>query len=262
MSGDLLPALAKAVTDEKLLTQIYGDLAKPGVTQVGKALSTILGFGNTILWPIQLLNERTRISLKANLDRYREKISSIPTEKIVPIPPEVGVPVVEKLAYVADKDLRELYVELLTKASNIDTQSQAHPSFVNVLNNISPDEAHLLQQIRQKTGVIPFVSARLVNPESGAFMPWRDLEIEVAPETKIAYAGNLPAYLSNLEGLGLIQIRRDIHMLPLEIYDSLKQRITSQSGSVRIGQFSLLQHDLGKIEATQFGWMFFGACCS
>jgi len=55
-----------------LLKEIYGDLAKPGVSQVGKALSTVVGLGNTILWPVALLNER---------QKYLWKIISISTVK-------------------------------------------------------------------------------------------------------------------------------------------------------------------------------------
>ena len=136
MSAELLTALAIAATQRELLTQLYGDLAKPGVAQVGKALSTVLGLGNTILWPIQLLNERARIRLESNLERFRQKVSQIPLEKVTPVAPEIGVPIAEKLSYVADRDLRELYTNLLAKASNVDTVSQAHPSFVNVLRNL------------------------------------------------------------------------------------------------------------------------------
>ncbi len=90
MTAEWLPSLAKAAGDQGLLTQLYGDLAKLGVSQVGKALSTVLGLGNTILWPVQLLNERARITLEINLESYREKVSKIPEDKVNEVPPEVG----------------------------------------------------------------------------------------------------------------------------------------------------------------------------
>jgi len=39
-----------------LIKEIYGDLAKPGVTQVGNALGTVIGLLNTCLSPIKYLN--------------------------------------------------------------------------------------------------------------------------------------------------------------------------------------------------------------
>lgn len=260
MSAEWLPALAKATSEEGLLTQIYGDLAKPGVSQVGKALSTVLGLGNTVLWPIQLLNERARLALDVNLERYREKIAQIPDEEISPVPPEVGVPIAEKLSYVSDPDLRELYINLLAKASSTATQSQAHPSFVNVLNNLSPDEAQLVRQFQQQGGAIPFISAKFLNPMKNHWIQLVDVHISFKPETKIEFPANLPAYVSNLEGLGLINVRRDIFVVPETQYQPLESELTLRFSGVRPAEFSQFQCDRGKIEVTHFGRLFISAC--
>ena len=260
MTAEWLPPLAKAASEQGLLTQIYGDLAKPGVSQAGKALSTVLGLGNTMLWPIQLLNERARIALEANLERYREKVAQIPDEKISPVPPEVGVPIAEKLSYVSDPDLRELYTNLLAKASSTDTQSQAHPSFVNVLNNLSPDEAQLVRQFQRQAGAIPFITAKFVNPTKNHWLQLVDVHFELLPETKIAFPANLPAYVSNLEGLGLIDIRRDIFVVPETVYQPLENELESRFKGNAPADFSLFRCERGRIEVTRFGWLFIAAC--
>ena len=59
----------------ELLKEIYGDLAKPGVQNVGIALSAILGLGITIMWPIMWANERTKIALEHNLLKYKTRIA-------------------------------------------------------------------------------------------------------------------------------------------------------------------------------------------
>lgn len=263
MIPELLPTLANAIKEEKLLTQIYGDLAKPGVSQVGKALSTVLGLGNTILWPIQLLNERARIALEANLECYREKIAQIPEEKITAVPTEVGVPIAEKLSHVSDPDLRELYTNLLAKASNVDTQLKAHPSFVNILNNISPDEALLLRQFQKQGGGIPFMTAKYVNPQKNHWLQIIDLYFDLLPETKISCFENLPAYMSNLEGLGLIDIRRDIFVVPETVYESLELELEQKyKDALRPAEYSSFRCERGKIEVTRLGWLFVDACVS
>lgn len=260
MTAEWLPSLAKAAADQGLLSQLYGDIAKPGVSQVGKALSTVFGFGNTLLWPVQLLNERARISLEANLDRYREKVSQIPEEKIVAIPPEVGVPIAEKLSFVSDPDLRELYTNLLAKASSSETQSQAHPSFVNVLNNLSPDEAQLVRQFMQQAGVIPFITAQFVNPQTNYWLQLVDIHFSILPDTKLAFPENLPAYVSNLEGLGLINVRRDIFVVPVEVYVPLESELEENFKTSPPPEYPLFRCQRGKIEVTRFGWLFIQAC--
>ena len=261
MSAELLPTLAKAAADQGLLTQLYGDLAKPGVSQVGKALSTVLGLGNTLLWPVQLMNERARLSLEANLERYREKVSQIPQDKVAEVPPEVGVPIAEKLSYVSDPDLRELYTSLLAKASNSETQSQAHPSFVNVLNNMSPDEAQLVRQFQREGGAVPFVTAKYVNPQKNHWLQLVDVHFSVQSDTKLTFPGNLPAYVSNLEGLGLIDVRRDIFVVPEDVYAPLQSQVEAQFKDLqRPPEFSQFRCERGKIEVTRFGWLFIQAC--
>ena len=48
---DLMKKVGEAVPE--ILKEVYGDLAKPGAQQAGKALGTIVGLGNTILWPVE-----------------------------------------------------------------------------------------------------------------------------------------------------------------------------------------------------------------
>ncbi len=133
-----------------LLKEIYIDLARPGVSQVGKAIGAVLGLGNTVLWPLHLLNERARIALEANLDRYRRRLENAPVEQVEPVPPEIAVPILEQLSYVSDGTLSEMYAGLLANASLRGHQQNIHPTFIRILASLSPDEALLLQQLLAK----------------------------------------------------------------------------------------------------------------
>lgn len=146
---DLLKEIAQSPA---VIKEVYGDLAKPGVQQVGKALSTIIGLGNTMLWPLALMNEKAKIALESNLERYRNKLKDTLPDEVCEVPPEIGVPIAEKLSYVTNEELSEMYTELLANASQINKANVAHPSFVNVINNISPDEAILIKSIKGNAG--------------------------------------------------------------------------------------------------------------
>lgn len=260
MTPELLPILAEAAKPDGLLKEVYGDLAKPGVSQVGKALSTIIGLGNTILWPVQLLNDRARVALEANLERYRQKLAEIPQERIVEVPPEIGVPIAEKFSYVRDSELKELYVNLLAKASDLATQSQAHPSFVNVINNMSPDEGALLKQLKRSRGH-PFVFARLINPNNGHYKEIVEMQFPVAPDIKLAFHENLGAYMSNLEGLGLITILRAEYVLPESLYVPIENIIRKYfENQPPSPEYPTLQCNRGRINVTSFGQLFLEAC--
>ena len=103
MDDELLNSLTRS---PEILLEVYRDLAKPGVQQVGKALGTVLGLGNTILWPIHLINEKSRLALESNLERYRVKLEHVSQEDICSVAPEIGVPIAEKLSYVTNDTIQ------------------------------------------------------------------------------------------------------------------------------------------------------------
>src|SRR5579871_1872102 len=83
----------------KLLNSLYKDLAEKGISKVGEALGTVLDLSNSVLLPIKLLNEKTKIIFQENINKYRRRIESIPDEKICEVPPEIGIPILDKLTY-------------------------------------------------------------------------------------------------------------------------------------------------------------------
>src|SRR5262249_9171913 len=112
MSEKMLDNVKEGIKEgiKDLLPEIYRDMLKTGVKQVGQAMETVIGLGNTALWPIAWTNARARIALEKNLEKYREEIKHLPEEKVAPVPPEVGVPIAEKLSYVTNEELSDLYV--------------------------------------------------------------------------------------------------------------------------------------------------------
>ena len=261
MTNGWLQLAQEALKDPGLLKEIYGDLAQPGVRQVGKALETVLGLGNTILWPIALVNERSRIYLKKNLESYRERLESIPEEKIIPIAPEIGVPIAEKLAYVSDDKLSELYITLLAKASSSDTVSTAHPSFVNVINNLSPDEARLLQYFLHYTYELPFMEARWVSPDTGAFASGGDLLLAPDYLAPLKFPTNAQAYISNLAGLGLLGIHHGLRDTREGVYDAIETHWKTKISKLNLNfPNEQLLFKAGVIDATAFGRLFIDTC--
>lgn len=244
-----------------LLKEVYGDLAKPGVEQVGKALGTVIGLGNTILWPIALANEKARISLESNLEKYRKRLEYTPKEEIAEVAPEIGVPIGEKIAYVTNEELSDMYIELLAKASTTSSASLAHPSFVNVINNLSPDEAVLLKALRT-TQSLPFVETRL---HQNGKQEWNTLDPLYSPLSKvtgISFPNNVVAYVSNFEGLGILQVRTDLYMAGEGLYEPLELESKARfKGLEDIPEPKMqIKFKKGKIEVTPFGRLFLQAC--
>ncbi len=244
----------------KLIEEVYGDLAKPGAIQAGKAIETIVGLGNTVLWPVALLNERSKIVLESNLNRYRQKMEQIPVEDVVPIPSEVGVPVLEKFTHVTNEELCELYAELLRKASINSTQNLAHPSFANILSNLSPDEALILKAIKGTRGV-PVVEVRYQKASENEWVTMHPMLAGINCLADLSFPDNVPAYFSNLEGQGLITKRVGVFMVGENIYEPLEStghRLFSHLEDQFEGYN--LKFIREKLEITQFGELMLKAC--
>jgi hypothetical protein len=246
-----------------VLKEVYGDLAKPGVEQVGKALGTVIGLGNTILWPVALTNAKARIALESNLEKYRKRLEGTLKEEITEVAPEIGVPIGEKIAYVTNEELSDMYIELLAKASTGSSASLAHPSFVNVINNLSPDEAVLLKTLRTDQ-TLPFVQIRVQISGQNQFQVLDPLYSPLSKVTGISFPDNLAAYLSNLQGLGILQVRTDIYLADKELYESLefesKARFKVKEMEDGTEPKMSITFKKGKIDVTPFGGLFLQAC--
>lgn len=251
-------------TSNHILLEIYGDLLKPGVSQVGQAIGTLLGYGNTILMPLALKNERSKITIENNLNKYKQKLEAVPEENIQAVMPEIGVPILEKLMYVSDEILVELYTELLTKASDKEKCKYTHPSFVNIINNISPKEAKILEKIDRS--LIAFVDVNIVSENN--IHPCEKIS-ELALDDNF-YDENITAYLSNLLGLGLIDVNTERKLKDLHKYELLEEKIKNiyskaplvfgtdvLSTSMKQGNLSF---NHGSISITSFGELFLAAC--
>nr|WP_298169365.1 DUF4393 domain-containing protein [uncultured Pseudomonas sp.] len=252
--------IKEIVESPAVLKEIYGDLAKPGVQQVGKALSTVIGLGNTMLWPVTLLNEKAKISLEQNLNRYRKKLEEVPEEEVCEVAPEVGVPIAEKLSYVTNEELSEMYTELLANASQKSKANVAHPSFVNAINNMSPDEAVLLKSIKGMPG-IPFIEVRLSKKGKNEWKILDSMRPGVSCLADLQYPRNIHAYISNLEGLGFFQARQDVFMVGNNIYEPLENHAKETFAQIESQQQDHeLKFQRGKIEITPFARLFIKAC--
>ena len=211
---------ALAMKAPELLKEVYGDLAKPGVQQVGSALRSVLQLGNNILLPLRLANETARAFEERKFAEIADRFTKIPEDEIVEVAPEIGVPVLERLSYTDDVTLRRMFIELLAKASTKSQVGSAHPSFVGVIGSLAPDEAILISSFKDVTS-IPMVSVDAVSQADSSAATLYDFI--VVPPPNIVYANKVPFYLSNLIGLGLVEIFRDTWLTAPEVYSEVEQ---------------------------------------
>lgn len=245
----------------ELQKEIYGDLLKPGVAQVGKALESVLGFGNTVLIPLRIMNGSADLYEKAAFRKLADRLSKVPEAQIVSIPPEVGVPALDRLSYTKDENLQNMFVNLLASAASSERSQYAHPAFVKIIDFLSPDEAKILEFLAKNPW--PGCVSIIRNSDDGIQILRSPL---IAPPPECAFPQNISAYVSNLSGLGLVQIDEMRWKEDDKYYQDVFEYVQKDYPDVILG----LDHGFSKengiiaakkiISMTDFGRIFLEGC--
>lgn len=123
----------------KVAAEIYTDVAKPAARQVGVAFETIFKVG---LSPVAMLDwgfEHSKDWLKEKIEK---RLNSTPLEFRCSPPNNIAVSAITSISMSSDSpELRDLYAELLLKAMDSRSQSMVHPSYINLISQLSPQEA-------------------------------------------------------------------------------------------------------------------------
>lgn len=246
-----------------VLEKAYDDLAHPSAKSLGNTLSLVPRTIGVWLskWEKWVINGEESIRLTAQA--VQEKAKTIPEEKLTEPEPYVAIPAVQQLSYCYDsEELRELYANLLVSSMNIDTKYQVHPSFVDIIKQLSPLDAKALEVMKQGSSLLPIVTVKLNFKENKTY---NELLVDYAIDLFPLFhdTGLLSARLQNLDRLGIIKIRYDQMVKPDNRYDVFYQDLMYKDlvatfGNIQNADISLSK---GLIELTEFGKSFCKSCC-
>src|SRR4051794_35940629 len=133
-----------------------------------------------------------------------------------------------------DVRLRERGAELLARSADVDYDEPTHPAFERILEELAPDEARILRLLCTR-GDQPAVDVRDAKPlgitsglvEGGLSM--------IGTEAGCRWLDRVPAYLNNLERLGLIWFSREPLEDPLryQVLEAQPEGLTAPGGGRR-----------------------------
>jgi hypothetical protein len=102
--------------------------------------------------------------------------------------------------------LREWGTELLAQSADVEQADELHPAYARILENLAPDEARILRLLATR-GPQPAVDVRHGLPlVSELVAPGLNM---IGAEAGCRYQDRVPAYLDNLNRLGLIWFSRE-----------------------------------------------------
>ncbi|MCG1035485.1 DUF4393 domain-containing protein [Polaribacter sargassicola] len=259
-AGKELIGLVKDVP--QVLTTIYTDLAQPGVKKVGTALETVLEFSTAFLLPVKLLNEKFKLNFEKKLNDYKEKLETIPEEDLCEVNPQIGTPIIDKLGYTTNDEISDLFTSLLTKASSNKTVNLAHPSFVQLIERLSVDEARIIKHLLHKD-YIPCISYRAHITENKGFHEILRNGTSLPSDVKLMFPQNINTYLDNLVSMGILDISHQLHKMDNKLYDSLSVIYEYEQVNKSYTEskaFTRVEKKKSYFQITDFGKNFIKAC--
>ena len=274
MSGSLLHAFPmseenkikdaiEAATGLVKAIPIYQDALQPAAKQIGGALETVAKAIRVALAPVSALVWGYEQIKDFVHSRVAEKLKSTPPEDIQPPKPNIAGPALEALRYTGhEPTLRELYANLIAASLDKKTATIAHPAFVELIKQLSPDEARLMRLFAVDRS-FPVITVRAENNDSAK--GGTDVLARVSLlgiEAQCEHPELTPAYLDNLSRLGLIDIPQFMSYTDATLYKTLEEHpqvvaIRAQVDSVP-GQKSVVSRQGAWV--TQLGKHFISAC--
>lgn len=204
------------VLDSKTAQKIYGDGFSTPVKEGGKMLTDVVKTLHLLCAPLQLA-----AGFQDRLEGWIGRVvSKIPKERLQPVPARLGGPVIQELQYLDDgDDITEMYLHLLKKAMDKETEDVAHPAFAKLIGFLSPDEVLMLHLLGQRT----FEQHVLAGNAS--------IILQEFPVNDLTYPNNFDTYISHLKSLDLINFhgrnRNDLYIFRLQLTDFGRMFVTA-----------------------------------
>lgn len=212
--------LSKISDDLKM--QIYQDSIQKPLQSVSKTFSDVwfLVFGG-----ISHIADKRQMKYSHSLDCYHQELFSeikkIPEDKLIEPNVQVTAQALENSKYcIESQELRKMFVNLISKSINSDYTTITHPSFAEIIKQMSPTDAKILETIPLHEN-IPIVDYIVVDKNNSRYKT----------ELENIYLSHLPHIdifmesqsVSSLSRLGILNIDKASTMTDKQVYDHYKK---------------------------------------
>lgn len=228
--------IVSKVIDSKVVENTYNDALSPGLKELGKVGVDLAKTARLLLAPLQIA-----ATFQDRLERFlREMNERVPESRRIEVAPEISGPAIESMRFLDESNtLWGLFKEILFKSADQKYVELVHPSFIQIIKQLTRDEALLLL----KLDVDSFyqVYTQDLDRQENKFVN-RKTESSTIPVDELFSPESMGIYYSHLESLSLVR-------WPMTKQDP----IIVQGVQVGIRCFS-------EIHLTDFGKLFVSAC--
>ena len=206
--------------------------------------------------------QKGNIYLKNNLERYRKKLENVPVDSIIPVDPQIGVPIVEKLKSTTNNEISELFTTLLANASNSEKVESVHPSFISIIEQLAPDEAKIIEFLKGKDFVVYCNINGVVKEKGFRTLIKRATMIPFQVSLIFNDKEHVNTYIDNLIRLGVLEDREGSYKIDNPEYDIILKSYgyDNLKNQYVPNQYASMEVDNSFLEVTSFGKMLISAC--
>lgn len=256
MGEDNILELAKEPV-KNIAEKLYDDVAHPALQTAGEIIKVPFDVVDAALTPVKIWVEEKRYNYKRTVQLLCEKLQAVEREKITEPENYVAIPALQQIAYCYDsEELRNMYANLLAASMNTDTKWNVHPSYVDIIKQLTPDEAKLLRILYARE-LAPVIHVKQYMKDKKSY---NDIVQNFSTLTEYCDCpSRIYSYLNNLSRLGLINIDYSTYCTYDGAYDELDSRFSDlkDEWESKGGELRILH---GLIELTAFGRDFSKTC--
>lgn len=252
---DAATALTKAVP-------IYEDAVQPLAKETGKALGTIGKAVNVALAPISIAVWGYDQISDFIENKVADKLEKVPEERISTPPPNIVGPAVEALKFTGhDETLQDLFANLIANSLDTKTVLEAHPSFVDIIKNISSDEG-LILKLFAASQQFPMLDVKLNQKTQGGFTIIHRNFSKIGQLAHCKHPQLTANYIDNLCRLGILDIPSGRRINDNKVYEELKSDpfLVAQQKQFENNEELTMAFEEKFIEVTGMGRQFINAC--
>lgn len=169
----------------------YDDALSPAAKQVGKALETVTMTVNVALQGWRLKMKAIDLLGEEIEEGLAEKLKDVPPEDIQPPPLRLAEEALDGLRVNRDSpEIREMFLNLLAASMNSERVAECHPTFAQLVNELSPFEAQMIQMTGCGSYALTIVTGRqgIWDSHVNVAIMGKNGEVMVAPYDEYAHA--------------------------------------------------------------------------
>lgn len=135
--------------------------------------------------------------------------------------PRIAVPALQNASITEEPEIRKMYATLLANSMNSVVKKGVHPGFVEIIKQLSPDEAKVLQYLSVHE-IVPTITLRRENDNGEGLDVIRDFS-DIGDKVGCENPYAIKSYFDNMIRLGLLEASRTASLTKKSLYDPIKQ---------------------------------------